>query len=255
MSRKPLCLAALTMCFAGALQLSTAAEPPKESEPVLLLKKKSEPSTPAENKPAKSAQKPASDSAKEEQTESKKPAADDSGLDKELADSLDIEGLPGEPNNGDPLEDAIGSMRSVSDRIAELDTGKETQKLQTDIVGNLNKLLKQLQQQQKSQQNANQQQQQQQSKQRQQQGGDQTKQTQQQTAQKRENDNAKESTDRTSKSKQQESILKRRALIREIWGHLPPALRDKILNVESEKPLPKYAEHVRRYYESIAETP
>ena len=252
------------MCLAvGVLQLSTAAEPSKDTEPVLELKKKPKPAikevakdgepTPSKD-PARSKESAPEPKPADKKADKKQPTKD-SSLDKELADSLDLEGLTDESDSDDPLEDAIGSMRSVSDRIAELDTGKETQKLQTNIVSNLNKLLQQLQQQQQSQQNQNQQQHQ--PKQQQKQNGDQkSKETQQQpTASKNESDDAKESTDRNSKSKQQDSILKRRALIREIWGHLPPALRDKILNVESEKPLPKYAEHVRRYYESIAETP
>ncbi len=40
---------------------------------------------------------------------------------------------------------------------------------------------------------------------------------------------------------------------KEVWGHLPPALRRELLNVYSEKYIPQYEDLVRRYYESLAE--
>jgi len=40
---------------------------------------------------------------------------------------------------------------------------------------------------------------------------------------------------------------------KEVWGHLPPALRRELMNVYSEKYIPQYEDLVRRYYESLAE--
>ena len=40
---------------------------------------------------------------------------------------------------------------------------------------------------------------------------------------------------------------------KEVWGHLPPALRRELLNIYSEKYIPQYEDLVRRYYESLAE--
>ena len=42
-------------------------------------------------------------------------------------------------------------------------------------------------------------------------------------------------------------------LTKDVWGHLPPHLREQLLNVYSEKYLPKYEELVRQYYEALAE--
>ena len=49
------------------------------------------------------------------------------------------------------------------------------------------------------------------------------------------------------------ALARRRALIDEVWGHLPPAMRERLLNVGSETLLPRYEEMIRRYYEALAE--
>lgn len=49
------------------------------------------------------------------------------------------------------------------------------------------------------------------------------------------------------------ALARRRALVDEVWGHLPPAMRERLLNVQGEKLLPKYEDLIRRYYESLAE--
>ena len=46
---------------------------------------------------------------------------------------------------------------------------------------------------------------------------------------------------------------RQRQILKEIWGHLPPALREKMLNVYSEKYLPRYEDVVRDYFEALAE--
>ena len=48
-------------------------------------------------------------------------------------------------------------------------------------------------------------------------------------------------------------IATRNQLITEIWGHLPPALRQQLLNIREEKYLPKYGDLVRQYFEALAE--
>jgi hypothetical protein len=42
-------------------------------------------------------------------------------------------------------------------------------------------------------------------------------------------------------------------LAKDVWGHLPPQLREQLLNVYTEKYLPKYEDLVRAYYEALAE--
>jgi aspartate aminotransferase-like enzyme len=42
-------------------------------------------------------------------------------------------------------------------------------------------------------------------------------------------------------------------LIKDVWGHLPPHVREAMLNSMSEKYLPKYEELVKKYYEALAQ--
>ncbi len=66
---------------------------------------------------------------------------------------------------------------------------------------------------------------------------------------------AESETEQQREKRDAESALNiRRALINEVWGHLPPSVREKLLNVPSEKLLPQYDTLIRRYYESLAET-
>ncbi len=63
-----------------------------------------------------------------------------------------------------------------------------------------------------------------------------------------------DSDDRMDKRRESAAELARRTnLIKDVWGHLPPALREKMLNIYSEKYLPRYEELVRRYFEALAE--
>jgi hypothetical protein len=45
----------------------------------------------------------------------------------------------------------------------------------------------------------------------------------------------------------------RRVLVNEVWGHLPPALRRRLLGVKEEKPIPRYQGLVEQYFRVIAE--
>ncbi len=65
---------------------------------------------------------------------------------------------------------------------------------------------------------------------------------------------ARNSSDREQTGSDALAELRRQRQLREaVWGHLPPALREKMLNLPHDKTLPKYSEHIRRYYESLAE--
>jgi hypothetical protein len=46
-----------------------------------------------------------------------------------------------------------------------------------------------------------------------------------------------------------------RSLLREVWGHLPPAMREHVRVDFSETVLPAYDELVRRYFEALLEEP
>jgi hypothetical protein len=46
-----------------------------------------------------------------------------------------------------------------------------------------------------------------------------------------------------------------RTLVREVWGHLPPAVRERVRVDFSETVLPAYDDLVRRYFEALLEEP
>ena len=46
---------------------------------------------------------------------------------------------------------------------------------------------------------------------------------------------------------------RRRVLVQEVWGHLPPDLKRRLMSVSDEKPLPKYQRSVERYFRALAE--
>ena len=48
-------------------------------------------------------------------------------------------------------------------------------------------------------------------------------------------------------------MLRQQQMLKDVWGHLPPTLRDELLNVSGDQYLPKYADQVQRYYEVLAE--
>ena len=39
----------------------------------------------------------------------------------------------------------------------------------------------------------------------------------------------------------------------DVWGHLPPHLRDQLLNTYGERMLPKYEQLVKQFYEALSE--
>ncbi len=68
------------------------------------------------------------------------------------------------------------------------------------------------------------------------------------------NDQANESDDRLDPAKKKaEEEARRRADANDVWGHLPPNVREALQKSFNERYLPKYEELVRRYYESLAE--
>jgi hypothetical protein len=51
------------------------------------------------------------------------------------------------------------------------------------------------------------------------------------------------------------TVTGRGSLLREVWGHLPPAMRERVRVDFSETVLPAYDELVRRYFEALLEEP
>ena len=65
---------------------------------------------------------------------------------------------------------------------------------------------------------------------------------------------AKESSDRQSGAPGSSAIVPyRNTLIEGTWGHLPPRLREQLLNGGTDRTLPGYDPLVRRYFESLAD--
>jgi acyl-CoA reductase-like NAD-dependent aldehyde dehydrogenase len=65
---------------------------------------------------------------------------------------------------------------------------------------------------------------------------------------------AEDSEERHGESKEGQALAERRRRLQsDIWGHLPPALREQLLNTYGERMLPQYEDFVRRFYEVLSE--
>jgi hypothetical protein len=63
--------------------------------------------------------------------------------------------------------------------------------------------------------------------------------------------------DSESRSRQGESqpasLADRKALVRDLWGHLPPQIREQMLQAHSDEFLPKYELEIEKYFRRLAE--
>jgi len=191
-----------------------------------------------------------------------KPAGRKPTLDEQLLKELIGED---EPADDDPLERAIEGMRDAQKKLADKETGKPTRDVQEQVIKDIEKLIELAKQPPPPSQNPNQSRNPR-PKPKPQDQPDQNDRPESkpessgssgapQTAdQKTESDRARESTDEQRQAREREAELaRRRDMIKDIWGHLPPSLRQKLLNVGDEKTVPKYDDLVRRYFESLAE--
>ncbi len=250
----------------------TKEEAPAD-EPVETLKKKSDKPDDAASKP-----KPAADK-KDAPEKADPPAAKPKGS---AADQL-LEGLglQGEGATGNPLDTIVERMRDVQGRLQKTETDKETRQLQTQIVKDLDDLIDKLKNQKPPPPSPNQNQsppppggenspdspprgsgQPKPQNSQKQKGGSQEKPS---PGQKKQQDSKSESEKQSQgkKSRDSDNQLRqsrsaaeeeaRQRMAKDVWGHLPAALRQELLNVYSEKYLPKYDEMVRKYYEALAE--
>ncbi len=171
----------------------------------------------------------------------------------------------------DELDEAVTTMREVSQRLDQLNLSDDTEQLQAGIVSNIDALIEKLKNlPPPSSSNSSDDSDQDQS------DSDATSQGQKKGAQskpqrapqqtagadsttgsdpKPQTGKAGESTEQNLRQARERAaaLARRRALIDEVWGHLPPAMRERLLNVGSEKLLPKYEDQIRRYYEALAE--
>jgi|GEM_PF-1160702 len=167
----------------------------------------------------------------------------------------------------DRLESAIEGMRSAQKRISAADTSRDTQKIQDQVVKDLEDVLAMLKKQQSRRRGQSQNQkrdQDQQQSDRQKMQKDQTdpqnsgtKKSQEKNGDPRDgrrNDGkSADSQERTDAARVIEEKARRAQMIKDVWGHLPPHVREAMLNSVSEKYLPKYEELVKKYYEALAE--
>lgn len=153
-----------------------------------------------------------------------------------------------------PIEPIIEEMKRAGTLIKNQQTGQETQKLQKQVVQNLDELIRLLESapksssQRPSQNNEPPQPNDDQNSQ-QQKGG-----AGQQNAQQASQGPARQSSERKEDGLVTSgSLPESNAYIKDAWGHLPPAMRQQLLNIYTEKFLPQYEDQVRRYYEALAE--
>ena len=170
--------------------------------------------------------------------------------------------LLGQKSNDDsssnPLEQAIDGMRDARKRIEQKKTGRETREIQQRVIDHLEKLIElaKQQQSQSSPSDSRQRQAQNQSQQRQQPERDrlQSPQADDGTGRPAEDRKADKSSVRTRIAEKPDTDPGQQVdMVKAVWGHLPPALRDKLLRNFNEKYLQKYDELVHRYFESLAE--
>jgi hypothetical protein len=202
--------------------------------------------------------------------EKKKP---DSVRDDELIRTL-IPSAGGAESEIERLERAIDGMRQAFGRLEKDDPGAETLDLQRRVVADLEKLLEQLKQRRNSASNSpppdqtssEQSQQDQRQKNRSRltrreldpQNSGKRAQTaadrQQQQAERKQREKSRDAQEQQDPAKAaRESEERRQQMIKDVWGHLPPHLREAIGKTFNEKYLPKYEDLVKRYYEVLAE--
>ena len=179
------------------------------------------------------------------------------------------------PTDGQ-IDAVLKKMEQVQQRLRNetLDKeriGPETQQLQQEIVQQLDALIRMAEKESASQQNSQQQSSQQPMPSTQQKPKSPS--TSQQNNQKSpaQNQNSQDGSQKASKGPRNENngpqdstnrvdsgknylldLANREERIREVWGHLPPSIRQKMMNAAKETVLPQYEELVRRYYEALA---
>lgn len=234
----------------------------KDTEAVETLRKKDVAPEARPNKPAQRAKGDDDKSQPAAPEEKPKPSLTDRFLD-------ELNGKAQE-QAGNPLDAIIERMRAVQQRLLKTETDQETRELQTQIVKDLDVLIEKLKNQPPPKSNQNQQppppmgendqnvpprglgqpkpqnSEKQGSGEEKQQPGTASNQTQGEKSRQSSNPAGQQ-----RRSAEEEAARQRMA--KDVWGHLPPALRQELLNVYSEKFLPKYDELVRKYYEALAE--
>ncbi len=227
-----------------------ATKGPKEASPA----KKSSETKPAETK---------STEKNSTTTEPAKPATRDS-LDDELLKGLGDESGPAasdtaEADGDNPLVSLNRKMREAERLMREAKGDAKTQDLQTQIVRKLEALIDELEQQQQQQQSSSSSSSKNQ-KQQQQKTADQRPQSQPQmkpggpAREKPSSDPARDSSGKVVKRETEKPDMARmREMLKDIWGELPPRLRQEMMQSSVEKFIPKYELLIEEYFKALAE--
>jgi hypothetical protein len=188
-----------------------------------------------------------------------------------LKDVDDGAAKPAAEQKENRLDSAARGMRNAGEKLDQDQTGQDTRKIQEQVIRDLDELIKQLQNpppdnkgggggggssssssggsgQSQMQKGGNSKQRQQQAKAQPSDGaaGGQSK--------KQEKKSAEGSEERTEgERKAAEEAARKKKLEMDVWGHLPPHLREQLLNTYGERMLPKYQHLVKQFYESLSE--
>lgn len=175
----------------------------------------------------------------------KKPGRSD--LDDDLLDGLEGEDVMPGSENENPLLRLNERMKQVERRIAETRSDEKTQRLQQEIADDLSKLIEQLQQQNQKSKSPSQSPRQQQTT-----GTKPAAQSADQPNDKPGDKPARDSTQHTKErgaAKVDGARLQER--LKDVWGHLPPHLRQQMEQSANEEFLPKYETEISEYYRSL----
>lgn len=188
-----------------------------------------------------------------------------SELDDELLKDLDdvpgmkAKGAPDEAEEKDPLARLNRRMHEVEERLRATKSDESTQQLQHKIVSELEALIEQLaqQQQQSSSSSSSKKPQKQQKSERDRVSQPQSRPAQQQQQQQANNPKpARDSSERQGKpTSERPDPGKMQDLIKDVWGELPPRLRQQMLQSSMERFVPKYELQIEEYFKTLAEEP
>jgi hypothetical protein len=159
----------------------------------------------------------------------------------------------------DAVKSIIDGMQGAGARLKHGDTGTGTRQIQEKVVQDIQKLIdaaKPKSPNSNPQQNPGS---------RQQSGSQSQSQSQQPQGQQSENPGSKPAgtgqpgrksgVGKPLTSDKKGSVRQQRPLFREVWGHLPPALRERAPSDFHEAILPAYDDLVRRYFEALLDNP
>ncbi|HEX5444135.1 MAG TPA: hypothetical protein VFW87_09920, partial [Pirellulales bacterium] len=168
----------------------------------------------------------------------------DDALLKGLEEGEDIS-LGGAKSADSPLARLNERMREVQRRMAHEQSGEKTQRLEREIADELAKLIEQIKRQarQSARSNASS-------------SGSSRSQAQQpgagaRPAEQAADQPARDSSDRLRKDKTAEVDAEYQDLLKDIWGHLPPHLRQQMEQSANEEFLPKYELEISDYFRAL----